>query len=387
MTTTTSQVDPDHIGSSRRRSSSSSRAPGRLPAGRSAGAAGGPPSSAGHRPPSRGSRTAAGRTGGRAGGAASQGSSRLTGSSSAARQGSSGSGFASATDDPAQQHIISQTALDDMQSMYAGGDWAAGTAAEAGFHHANVYHTGMSAAEAYTPDWGDRGSASRQAARESSQLDNPGRHQPPVTEQAYPTTSSGTAAPPLLSSTIMVTPAVVAAGKRGFVPIGTLPLGAGIPTAVPASAAPSAVQPLLTSAPSCQQQLQQPPRQQQPQQQPAGYNSWQSPEGMPLPPPLPSPDRSPQHWLHGAAAPARFPVPTEQRSGAAAGVPGAHTSAGTGRGYADAASSQQPAAVAAGAWQEPHATGRRRGIGDDQLQVRRPPRLWLTKPCFAVGSS
>jgi hypothetical protein len=373
-TTTSSTVDPSHTGPTRRRSSS--RAPGRLAPSRGAGAAGAPPSSTGRRPPSRGSRAAAGRTGGQAGGAPSQASSGVASGNSAARRGASGGVFASAVDDHAQQHIISQAALDDMQSMYAGGvDWAAGAGADAGYSPAD-YQISMPQTAAYPPNWESSSQAPRQAAAISSQLDNRGSYQPAINEQAYPTTSSGTAAPPLLSSSIVVTPAVLAAAKRGFVPIGTLPVGGGVPAALPAAPASSAMQPsmqpsLMQARRQQQQQLQQPQRQQH-----TGYDAWQFPDAVPPPPPpLPPPDRSLQHWLDDAAALGNISAPTEQRSWGATGVPEAQMPVDVDRVQANASSSQQPAA-AAGAWQEQHATGRRRGIGDDQLQVCWSETLW-----------
>ena len=364
MATTNSQADTDYTGSSRRRSSG--RAPGRLPPGRGAGTARAPPSSAGRRPPSRGGRTAAERTPSRAGGVSSKLSADHTGGSSTARRGANGSGPVGGADKHAQQHIISQAALDDMQSMYAG------AGADAGYSPED-YQTSMPAAAAYTPEWEHTGSAPRQAARDSRQLDNRSGYPLPTPEQAYPTTSSGTAAPPLFSSSIVVTPAVVAAAKRGFVPIGTLPVGGGTPAALPAAPAPSAVQPPLMQAPRQHQQQQ---RHMQ-QQQHAGYDAWQSPDAVPPPPPLlPSPDRSPQHWLDDPAALGNFSAPTEQRSRGATGVPEAQMPVDVDRDQANASSSQQPAA-AAGAWQEPHATGRRRGIGVDQLQVCWSATFWV----------
>lgn len=374
-TTTRNIVDanvamPSGAESSRRRSSS--RAPGRLPDSRAAGAAGAPPSSAHRRPTSRGSRTAAGRTGGRAGGASSQGSANHTGGSSTARRGASGNEFAHVTDNNAQQHVISQAALDDMQSMYAGGvDWAAGAGADAGYSPAD-YQISTPQTAAYPPNWEYSSQAPRQAAAISSQLDNRASYQPAINEQAYHTTSSGTAAPPLFSSSIVVTPAVVAAAKRGFVPIGTLPVGGGMPAALPAAPAPSAVQPPLVQAPRQQQQQQLQQLQQPQRQQHAGYDavSWQSPDAVPPPlPPLPALGRGPQHWMDHPAALGNFSAPTEQCPRGAAGGLSVQMPADIGRVPADAASSQPAAAAAAGAWQEPHATGRRRGIGDDQLQV------------------
>ena len=331
---------------------------------RDAGAAGGPASSAGRRQPTRSSRPVAQQVAGRSTDPAPRNGAIRASGDRAAGHGMYSGYFANPADDVAEQQAISQSPLDQMQSMYVSDpDWATGGTTAASCHPTR-YQLDTPEAASYPKDWGYSGGQAPQqaAAYVSRQQDHSDGYLAPIDSYKAPPEIEA-AGPSMLSSSVVITPAVVAAAKRGFLPIGSLPVGGAMPTAIPAAAAPAALQSLLAPAPQQRQQQQQQQPLLPPPPRHMSNDIGQPPFG------LPPPSFSLQPWPGDSAAVGMLSssAPAQQRPWADADKPGARIPAYAGESDARAASMQQPAAAAEACLQP--STGRRRGNPNEQLQV------------------